>query len=147
MDSVRSHSPEQCVALAFAARAGVAALAAVVMACSSGSNPVGSDAGTDTGEAQQPESGSEASVDDASPDDATDEAPASCTPISRECTSSTVCCAGTTCMPAGPGGSACLSADSGGPTMCLLAGEPCSSTESCCNGSGNCGLGTTNTCE
>ena len=134
MDSVRSHSPEQCVALAFAARAGVAALAALVMACSSGSKPVGSDAGTDSGAEAQPaapDSGSDASAGDAS-----DGSPVSCTPIGDLCQSFDVCCAGGTCM--GP--------DSG-PGNCLTAGQPCSSTESCCNGSGNCGEGTTNTCE
>src|ERR1700678_1540716 len=65
MDSVRSHSPGQRVALAFAARAGVAALAALVMACSSGSNPVGADAGTDSGAGHPPppDSGSDSGFD------------------------------------------------------------------------------------
>jgi hypothetical protein len=143
MESVRSHSPRQCVALAFAPRAAVAALAALVMACSSGSNPVGLDAGTDSGGGAHrpaPDSGSDAHADGAS------DGSLACTPIGYMCESFTVCCAGGTCLPAGPGGSACTGPDSG-PGECLGAGQPCSSTESCCNGSGNCGEGTTNTCE
>jgi hypothetical protein len=147
MDSVRSHSPEPCVGLAFAARAGAATLAALVMACSSASG--GSDAGTggDTGmQAPVPDSGSDTSTGDASADDASDGSGLACTPIGDLCESFTVCCAGGTCQPAGPGGSACTGVDSG-PGDCLLAGEPCSATESCCTGSSNCGEGTTNTCE
>src|ERR1700733_5131748 len=101
MDSVRSHSPGQRLALAFAARPGVAALAALVMACSSTSSPVGSDAGTDSGAAPpRPDAGSDA------PADAASEA-ASCTPITALCDSFTVCCAGGTCVPTGQGDSLC----------------------------------------
>ncbi len=140
MDSVRSHSPGQRVALAFAARTGVS-LAALVMACSSGSTPVGTDAGTDSGHRPaSPDSGSDAHADAAS------DGALACTPIGYMCQSFDVCCAHGTCLPGGPGGSQCVGPDSG-PGMCLPAGQPCSSTESCCNGSGNCGEGTTNTCE
>jgi hypothetical protein len=143
MNSVRSRSPRQRLALAFASRASVAALAAWLMACSSGSPPVG--AGTDGGAGPPgpaaPDSGSEAHADGAS------DASLSCTPIGYSCESFDVCCAGGTCLPAGPGGAQeCVGPDSG-PGVCLTAGQPCSSTESCCNGSANCGEGTTNTCE
>jgi hypothetical protein len=142
MDFVRSRSPGHCVAPAFAARAGVA-LAALVMACSSASNPVRSDAGTDSGAQRPPPSDSGAG---AHGDGASDASPVACTPIGYSCESFDVCCAGGKCLPAGVGGSECTGPDSG-PGMCLTAGQPCSSTESCCNGSGNCGEGTTNTCE
>ena len=146
MDSVRSRSGEQSVAPVFAARAGVAALAAWVMACSSGSTPVVSDAGTDHGAAAPPDSGSDAGDTSASGADASDGSTLSCTPIGDLCQSFDVCCAGGNCVAAGAGGSACMGVDSG-PGDCLMAGQACSSTESCCNGSANCGEGTTNICE
>jgi hypothetical protein len=141
MDFVRSHSPGQSVVPAFAARAGVAALAALVMACSSSSNPVRSDAGTDSGGGKRPPS--QDSGSDAEGDGDTDAG--LCTPATFSCESFTVCCNGGVCVPTGQGDSLCSVPDSP-PRDCLLAGESCSASEDCCNGAGNCGEGTTNTC-
>jgi hypothetical protein len=126
--------------MAFAARAPVAAVAALVMACSSGSSPVSS-AGTDSG-AGSPGPAAQDSGADAAGDAST----VSCTRIGYACESFTVCCNGGTCVAGAAGSAVCTGVDSG-PGACLTAGQPCSATESCCNGAGNCGEGTTNTCE
>jgi len=133
-------------ARALAARGGVAALAALValvMACGSSSTPGGSDAGqgfdagfgTDAG-------GGDGAVSDSSGDASTDVASDGplCTAIGTACDPSSLCCGGSMCL-AVDGGTVCTF-----PLGCLTSGQPCSATESCCNGAGDCGEGTTNIC-
>ncbi len=146
---VRGHSPGQWVARAFAARGGMAALAALVIACSSASHPVEADAGrgtdarseVDTGQGQSSSSHTQASHSGShSQADAANDGKR-CTAGGDPCDEDTVCCGDSTCM-AADGGMACEY-----PPDCSPAGTPCSASLPCCNGYGNCGEGTTNTCE
>ena len=133
------------MALTFAARAGVAALTALVVACSSSSSPAESDAGSHHGDSGKRPPSEDAGFD-AGDEDAGD-ASVACTPLGSFCQTFNVCCNGGSCVSTGPGVSICTVFDSGLTTNCLPRGASCSSSESCCNGSGNCGEGTTGTCE
>ena len=117
---------------------GMMSLAVLVIACSSSSNPVRSDAGPG-------DSSADSTAGDGGSDSTSDDAEGGglgfCISTGDPCDAATVCCAGGTCTPA-PDGATCV----GGTVECLGSGQPCSSSESCCNGQSNCGEGTTNTC-
>jgi hypothetical protein len=141
---VRGHFPGRWALLVSAVSGGVLSLAVWVIACSSGSNPVGSDAGS--GGSSGGDSAGDGTADDGGSDSASDGNEGGglgfCISTGVACDAATVCCAGGTCTPDSDGGATCM----GGAVECLSKGQPCSSSESCCNGQSNCGEGTTNTC-